>query len=119
MNKLKSFAKRAKLAQDSLPESPYKNMVINLHAEMLEEIKRTQRPSVIIDDNKVIEVIGRLIGRGIAHKNAGNQTTCEKKKNAHYSACTDLHSLAKDLAGATDNPEYYMTSKAYNDAVGG
>lgn len=118
MSRLNNFSRRCKLAQDSLPESPYKNMVVNLHIEMLAEIKRTERQSIIVDDNKIIETIGRLIGRGISHKNSGDQTTDDKKRNAHYSAWTDLHSLADDLASATDNPEYYKTSKAYNDAVG-
>lgn len=118
MNKLKGFKKRCETAQKCLPDAPYKNMLVNLHKEMLAEIERTQRQSIIINENAVIEVIGRLIGRGLAHKNSGDQTTDEKKKKAHYSAWYDMHSFAEDLANATDNPEYYKTQKAYDLAVG-
>lgn len=71
-----------------------------------------------IDENRVIEVIGRLIGRAISHKNAADQTTNEKKAAAHLLAYSDMMSLADDLAEATDEPEYAKSSKAYRLAVG-
>ena len=73
---------------------------------------------MIVDENKVTEVIGRLIGRATAHKNAATQTPDTKKAEAHWLAFSDMMSLADDLAQATDNPEYYKTSKAYRKAVG-
>lgn len=72
---------------------------------------------MIIDENRVIEVIGRLIGRANSHKNAATQTNDKKKSEAHWLAFIDLMSLADDLAQSTDNPEYYKTSKAYAEAV--
>lgn len=72
---------------------------------------------MIIDENKVVEVIGRLLGRANVHKNAATQTNDKKKSDAHWLAFSDLMSLAEDLAQATDNPEYYKTSKAYIEAT--
>lgn len=72
---------------------------------------------MIIDENKVVEVIGRLMGRATAHKNAATQTNDKKKADAHWLAFSDLMSLADDLAQATDKPEHYKTSKAYIKAT--
>ncbi len=71
-----------------------------------------------IDEKKVTEVIGRLIGRAISHKNAADQTSNTKKAEAHMSAYQDMMSLADDLADATDDPKYAKSNKAYNWAVG-
>lgn len=71
-----------------------------------------------IDAKKVVEVIGRLLGRAASHRNAAEQTGNEKKAQAHHSAADDLFSLAEDLANATDDPEYAKSNKAYNWAVG-
>lgn len=72
---------------------------------------------MIIDEKKVTEVIGRLIGRAIAHKNAAQQTPDTKKAGAHWLAFSDMMSLADDLAQSTDDPEHYKTHRAYRDAV--
>lgn len=66
-----------------------------------------------IDENKVIEVIGRLIGRSTSHRNSANQATNEKVARAHNSAADDLLSLAEDLALATSDPEYAKSGVAY------
>lgn len=71
----------------------------------------------IINENIVIEVIGRLKGRGICHQNSAKQTTDEKKKKAHLSAAEDLLSLSMLLSEAFDNPEEASSNKAYNKAV--
>lgn len=71
-----------------------------------------------IDESRVIEVIGRLIGRAKCHKNAAEQTPNKGKADAHMSAHEDLMSLANDLAEATDNPDYVKSNKAYRKAVG-
>ena len=73
---------------------------------------------MIINEKRVLEVIGRLIGRAISHKNAADQTSNMKKAEAHMSAYQDMMSLADDLADATDDPKYAKSSKAYNWAVG-
>lgn len=73
---------------------------------------------MIINENKVVEVIGRLIGRAKSHQNSAQQTKDVKKADAHLSAFNDMMSLADDLAEATDDPEYYKTNKAYHKAVG-
>ena len=70
-----------------------------------------------IDENKVIEVIGRLIGRANSHKNSAQQTPDTKKAQAHLSAYEDMISLADDLANATSDPEYCKSRKAYVQAV--
>lgn len=71
-----------------------------------------------IDEKKVVEVIGRLLGRAASHKNSAQQTDNEKKAAAHLSAADDLERLADDLAEATDDPEYAKSAKAYSWAVG-
>ena len=73
---------------------------------------------LIIDEKKVIEVIGRLRGRATCHKNAADQTPDTKKAYAHLSAYEDLMSLSQDLADATSDPEYAKSNKAYNWSVG-
>ena len=72
---------------------------------------------MIINENGVLEVIGRLIGRAQSHKNSSDQTTNLKKKEAHFSAYQDMISLANDLADATDDPKYAKSHAAYRKAV--
>lgn len=72
---------------------------------------------MFIDENKVIEVIGRLIGRANSHKNSAQQTPDTKKAQAHLSAYEDMVSLADDLANATSYPEYCKSKRAYALAV--
>lgn len=70
-----------------------------------------------INEKRVVEVIGRLIGRANSHKNAAKQTPNKGKADAHLSAHNDLMSLASDLANATDGPEYAKSKMAYRWAV--
>jgi len=71
---------------------------------------------MLINENRVIEVIGRLIGRANSHKNSAEQTHNCKKAEAHMSAYNDMMSLADDLANATSNPEYAKSNNAYSIA---
>lgn len=71
-----------------------------------------------IDENRLIEVIGRLIGQAKSHKNAAEQTPNKGKADAHMSAYEDLMSMANDLAELTENPDYAKSNKAYRKAVG-
>lgn len=70
-----------------------------------------------INEKRVVEVIGRLIGRANSHKNAAAQTPNKGKADAHLSAYGDLMSLASDLANATDDPECAKSKMAYRWAV--
>ncbi len=70
-----------------------------------------------IEVAKVIETIGRLIGRANSHKNAAKQTNDEKKREAHLLAAKDMFSLADLLASSTDNPEYAKSREAYRKNV--
>ncbi len=74
---------------------------------------------MLINENRVVEVIGRLIGRATSHKNAAEQTSNYKKFEAHMSAYYDMMDLADDLANATSDPEYAKSKKAYSLAVEG
>ena len=71
-----------------------------------------------IDEKKVVEVIGRLIGRATSHKNSADQTPNSAKKLAHMLAHDDMISLANDLADATGKPEWAKSHAAYKWAVG-
>ena len=71
-----------------------------------------------IDEKKVVEVIGRLIGRATSHKCSAEQTPNGAKKRAHMSAHDDMVSLANDLADATGKPEWAKSHAAYKWAVG-
>lgn len=83
------------------------------------EVKARVGAKLAIDQNKVIEVIGRLIGRAQHHKCAADQTPDTKKAQAHLDAHDDLLSLADDLAEATDDPEYARSHQAYVTATQG
>lgn len=65
----------------------------------------------------VVEVTGRLQGRANVHLNAAKQTNDEKKKQAHLMAYHDMQSLSKDLAQATNNPEFAQTNAAFMWAI--
>jgi hypothetical protein len=71
----------------------------------------------IINQNKIVEVIGRLNGRSKSWRNRSRQSDNELKKQLSLEAAEEMKEFSDMLAEAFDCPKYVKSNKAYKDAV--
>lgn len=70
-----------------------------------------------IDKNRFVIALNRAIEFAKAHETAANQTSNQKKSDAHKSAARDLQKIADELANASTQPLFVKTQHAFKAAL--
>ena len=71
----------------------------------------------IVNQKRIVVVIGRLCGRADSYENAGNQTENLGKKAVCLESAREMRGFASQLADAFDVPERAISHEEYLKSV--
>lgn len=70
-----------------------------------------------IDKNRFVIALNLAAELARAHETAANQTSNQKKSDAHKAAARDLQKLVDELANASTQPVFVKTQHAFKAAL--